>query len=200
MKKILLIILVLGVLGGATFAFVWYAKRGTLTAPQSLSIDDILSDDAANIQEEVVPPEIKKVDESNNIYIHKKYGFTFNYPSDMKTSNFREGDGESINFQGDNGDWFQIYITSWDEEGDITVERIRQDLPDISIKEPQKVILGPRQKEGVGPHALIFFSKDSGLGETREVWFVQNRNFYQITTYKRLDSMIGEVLSTLVFN
>ncbi len=72
--------------------------------------------------------------------------------------------------------------------------------PDIVINNAQNVILGPRKKVGVGPRALILFSKDSSLGDTREVWFVMNGNLYQITTYKRLDTMIGKILSTLVFN
>ncbi len=150
--------------------------------------------------EDVVAPEIKTVDVSTNTFIHKKYNFSFNYPSEFKTSNFNEGGGEQILFNSINGDWFQIYITPWDEEETITSERIKKDLPSMVINSPQNAILGPRQKDGVGPHALIFFSKDSSLGETREVWYVMNGSLYQITTYKRLDAMIGKVLSTLVFN
>lgn len=152
-----------------------------------------------NSIEEVVAPDIKKVNDSLNIYFHKKYNFTFEYPSTFKTSNFIEGDGEQIQFQSDKGDWFQIYVTSWDEGNIITPERIKKDLPNIIIKEPQQVILGPKQKEGIGPRALIFFSKDGSIGDTREIWFVHNGSLYQISTHKSFDIEIGKILSTLVF-
>lgn len=151
------------------------------------------------IQEKIIDPDIKKMSESLNTYFHKKYNFSFDYPSTFKTSNFIEGDGEQIQFQSDNGDWFQIYVTPWDEGDIITPERIKKDLPNIVIKEPQQVILGPKQKEGIGPRALIFFSKDVSIGDTREIWFVHNGSLYQISTYKSFDIEIGKILSTLVF-
>lgn len=196
MKKIVTFFVVV-VLGGIGFSFYRFSKNGKLVPPAQIVIED---DEEVIPLEPVVEPEIKRVDSTTNTFTHKKYNFSFNYPSNIKTSNFNEGDGEQILFQGDNNEWFQIYITPWDEEGDITAERIKQDLPDIVITSPQKAILGPKQKEGIGPHALIFYSKDSSLGDTREVWFVRNGNLYQITTYKKLDTMIGQILSSIVFN
>lgn len=198
MKKTILILIGLVVVGGVAFSFYKFSEKGNLVPPEQIVLNEN-GEEVASL-EPVVAPEIKKVDSTTNTFTHKKYNFSFNYPSSMKTSNFNEGDGEQILFQGDNKDWFQIYITPWDEEGDITAARIKQDLPDMVITSPQNAVLGPRQKEGVGPRALIFFSKDSSLGETREVWFVMNGNLYQITTYKKLDTMIGQVLSSIVFN
>lgn len=197
MKKMILIIVGVLVIGGVIFSFYKFSKNGKLSTVE-LGVTETV--DETEPIEEVVPPEIKKVDSSINTYVHKKYNFTFNFPSEYKTSNFNEGAGEQILFNASKGDWFQIYITPWDEGEIVTPERVKKDLPDIVIKEPQQVILGPTQKDGVGPHALIFFSKDSSLGETREIWFVENGSLYQITTYKRLDAVIGNVLSTLVFN
>lgn len=198
MKKIIILIIIIAI---AVFGLIKFSEER--------------NDELSFAVDEVVPGEIKKVDADTNTFIHKGYGFSLNFPSNMTASNFREGEGEQVLFQGDNGDWFQIYITPWDEGKTITPERIKQDLPDIVIKDPQTVIIGPRQKEGIGPNAIIFFSKDSNLGETREIWFVypdlsrassreQGRGvasfLYQITTYKRLDVMLGVVLSTLTFN
>lgn len=195
-KKTIFILTVFLVIGGVVYYSQFFKNESLKKVGENSTV----------VFQDVVPPEIKKVDDTTSTFIHKKHNFSFNYPSDLKVSNFREGEGEQILFQGENGDpagggasWFQIYITPWDEGEGITVDRIKQDLPDILIKEPQFVILGPRQKEGVGPKALIFFSQETGLGETREVWFVQEGNLYQITAYKKLDSMIGEILSTLVF-
>jgi hypothetical protein len=190
--KIIIILFVLIIVGG--FAYLKYPKN-TIQKTNEIPVQE---ESQAQI-DDIVPGEIKNVNESYNTFTHKKYGFSFEYPSNMSASNFAEGEGEQVVFQGDNKDWFQIYITPWDENGDITVNRIKKDLPDILISDPQTVILGPKQKEGIGPKALIFWSKDSGLGDTREVWFVYEGNLYQLTTYKRLDQMVGKVLSTLTF-
>jgi hypothetical protein len=198
MKKIIILIIVVAI---AVFVFVRFSGKENQN----------MRDTEKMVVGDVVPGEIREVDKDTNTFIHKGYGFSLNFPSDMTVSNFREGDGEQILFQSNKaspaGEWFQIYITPWDEAEDISVERIKQDLPDILIADPQRVVIGPRQKEGVGPVALIFFSYDSGLGDTREAWFVYpepNRGvasyLYQITTYKRLDTMIGIVLSTLSFD
>jgi hypothetical protein len=195
MKKILILI-------GVVVITVWLF--GFKKAGQDVSTDNDGGETSVNATDEVVdvvPGEIQKVDENNNTFVHRQYGFSLVYPASMTASNFREGDGEMILFQDSkNGDWFQIYITPWDEEADVSVERIKQDMPDLLIDSPQTVLLGPKQKEGIGPRALIFWSRDSGLGDTREVWFVQNGNLYHITTSKKLDTMLGKVLSTVVFN
>src|SRR3989344_2176559 len=195
MKKILKLVLIIVILATVGFAIFKFYEKEEQNAENTVVGD-------------VVQGEIERVDADTNTFVHKGYGFSLNFPSNMTASNFREGEGEMVNFQSsENGDWFQIYISSWNEEEGISAERIRQDIPDIVITTPQQVVIGPGQREGVGPVALIFFSQDSGLGDTREIWFVYHEQgrgvasfLYQITTYKRLDSMIGEVLSTLDFN
>lgn len=196
MKKIIIFLVLAGLAGGVFF----------FLKPNPMSLTTLNNTESSNdtepeaISNDVIPGEIKKVDSETNMFVHKGYGFSVEFPKGMTATNFIEGDGEQILFQDDSKKmWFQMYVTPWDETDDISVARIRKDLPNIVIKEPQTVIIGPKQKEGIGPKALIFFSTDSGLGETREVWFVQDGNLYQITTYKRLDAVIGQILSTLAF-
>ncbi len=193
MKKIIYIFLILLLLTAVFFAF---KNKNTGQINFENNIDPFFENSNSM---EVLDPDIKKVNDTFNTYFHKKYSFSFDYLSIYKTSNFIEGDGEQIHFQADNGDWFQIYVTPWDEGSIITPERIRKDLPNIVIKEPQQVVLGPKQKDGVGPQALIFLSKDGTSIETREIWFVERGYLFQITTFKRLDPVIGNILSTLVF-
>jgi hypothetical protein len=193
-NKIWLITIIITILLAILF-FIKFDNKSKINS--DLAVTGI--DQEQNSLEEVVDPEIKKVNDSLNTYFHKKYNFTFEYPSTFKTSNFIEGSGEQIQFQGNSGDWFQIYVTPWDEGSTVTPERIKKDLPNIVIKEPQQVVLGPKQKEGVGPRALIFFSKDGSIGDTREIWFVENSYLFQITTQKRLDTVVGGILATLVF-
>jgi hypothetical protein len=148
----------------------------------------------------VAEVEVKQVDQNRNRFYHPEHRFSLVYLSDMKVTNFFEGFGEQILFQDESGDrWFQIYITSWDEGNNLSVDRILQDLPDLVIDEPQTAILGPKREAGVGINVLIFFGYEEGIGDTREVWFVRGGNLYQITTYKRLDSMLVQILSTLEF-
>jgi len=205
MKKILTILIGLVVLGAVVFGAMKYGKKAGVVSDMATTTSGVMedgssTDEATEPIPEVVPGVVEKVNATTNTFTHKGYGFTLNYPSGMTTSNFREGSGEQIVFQNTkNGDWFQVYVTPWDETGDITATRIKQDLPDLLISSPQKAIIGPQQKQGIGPHALIFLSNEKGLGDTREVWFVANGNLYQVTTYKRLDAMLGQVLSTLTF-
>jgi len=153
----------------------------------------------SRINVNVTETEVEKISEETNSFYHPLYGFSLNFSSDMKNSNFVEGEGEQILFQDDTGKWFQIYITPWDEGDNLSVSRIKEDLPNLPIENPQEVILGHEQKDGVGPRALIFWSRQDGLGETREVWFVQQGFLYQITTFKRLDTFLAETLATLTF-
>ena len=188
-KKIIIGIIIIAL---AVFAFIKFFGKESQNTQNTQETGVVVVND-------VVPGEVKKLDEENNTFIHKGYGFSLNFPINMTASNFKEGDGEQIIFQGDNGDWFQMYVSPWDEDEDISVARIKQDLPELVISNPQRVVLGPKQAEGIGPNALIFYSQDSGLGETREIWFIYESNLYQVTTYKRLDAMVGKILSTLEF-
>jgi len=198
MKKILVILIIIIVIVALFFVF----KKDEAPENDKLGIaDNNLAGGGSVIISEVVETKIEKLDENSNTFYHPQYRFSMIYPSDMNNTNFVEGGGEQILFQDSAGDkWFQFYITPWDEGDNLSVERIKQDLPDLVMKNTQSVILGPEQESGVGPRAVIFFGQEDGLGETREVWFVKNGRLYQITTYKRLDLFLAEILSTLTFN
>jgi len=88
---------------------------------------------------------------------------------------------------------FQIFISPFDEPGPLTKERVKQDLPDLIINNPEQRVLKN------GAVALVFFSEESSIGETREIWFVHNGYLYQISTYKELDSLVAKIISTWRF-
>ncbi len=93
---------------------------------------------------------------------------------------------------------FQIHIQPIDEDISVlTLDRIRQDLPDILIENPQEVILGEGDTAGKG---VAFMSNDPSFnGRSREVWFVYNKHLYQIRTYAEYDPLVQAVLSSWVF-
>ncbi len=131
-------------------------------------------------------------------YSHPTLNFTFDYPSSFSASSFTTEDGmENIVVQEiTTGKGFQVSISPIDEDiPALTVERIRKDLPNLLIESPQDVILGDAGK------GVAFISNDSAFdGRSREVWFVLNRNLYQIRTYIKYDEVLKAVLSSWKFD
>ncbi|MBI2039286.1 MAG: hypothetical protein HYT22_03340 [Candidatus Niyogibacteria bacterium] len=134
-------------------------------------------------------------------YTHPEIGFSLEYPRELEARRFSEGDDtETIVFQRPEDEdrareertGFQIFIAPFDDEGTmITPERILRDLPDFDIEQAQEAILSD------GTRALIFWTDDSTVGRTREVWFTGTGvRLYQITTYAHLDSWLAKILST----
>ena len=114
--------------------------------------------------------------------------FSFKYEEGMKaTSSLVEG-GEMITVEKDADHGFQVFILPFDEEGPITEERIREDLPDIEIREPKYV-------EMDGNKSLAFYSSGD-LGETFEVWAVHDGKLYQIMARKNQERWTRGILGT----
>ena len=131
-------------------------------------------------------------------YIDPAYVFSFEFPSSFKQSAYEDDAGDIRVFEnvktGGGDSSFQIFIMPFDEEGPITAERIKKDVPQIIIHEPQEAIIG---KDKI--MALIFKGEDSTLGETREVWFSYGEHLYQITAPIAFDSQLVEIMETWKF-
>ncbi|MEK7180033.1 MAG: hypothetical protein AAB706_01000 [Patescibacteria group bacterium] len=121
-------------------------------------------------------------------------GFSFRYPKSFHTSTFSEGEGEIILVQTPSAEvGFQIFVAPFDEEGSaLTAERIKKDIPDIFIQDPQPVTV-------TGGGKGITFISDSDNIKTREVWFVTKGYLYQITTNLNSESLLVDVLKTFTF-
>jgi len=131
----------------------------------------------------------------NNLYIDSQYGFLFQYPKGFTVTKFSETeDSNTILIQKkETNQGFQIFISSFDEPGPLTKERILKDLPDLVIKNPEQRVLKN------GAVALIFFSEESSIGETREIWFINNGFLYQVSTRKELDNLTAQMFKTWEF-
>jgi len=131
----------------------------------------------------------------NSVYTDSQYKFSFEYPKDFTVTKFKEGEeGDTILVQKKGSkDGFQIFISPFDEPGPLTEERVKQDLPDLKMENPEQRVL----KNNVP--ALIFFSEETSLGKTREIWFVYSDYLYQVSTYKELDSLVAAIISTWKF-
>jgi len=185
-KKLLIIIAIIIVLGGAIF-FIASNKKTPQQTPGGAENEIPGQEKTFNI----APSD----NAENSIYTDSQYKFSFEYPKDFTATKFQEGeDGDSILVQKQGSkDGFQIFIAPFDEPGPLTKERVLEDLPDLIIKNSEQRVLKN------GEPALIFFSEEPSLGETREIWFVFNGFLYQISTYKELDSLVAKILETWKF-
>ena len=166
-------------------------------------------------QEQTYTVTASKEDDKNNLYTDSQYGFSFQYPKDFTATKFSDQEDTSTilvqyqqvstNIANDSSQvsedtdkypknsGFQIFISWFDEPGPITKERVLQDLPDLTIKNAEQRVL----KNGVP--ALIFFSEEPSLGETREIWFINNGYLYQVTATKEIDSLVAQIVGTWKF-
>ena len=140
-------------------------------------------------------------------FTHPLYGFSVEYPEELDITTFDEGEGgETIIFQSREDEsveleekvGFQIFVSPFEEDSVLTLERIREDLPFAIIEEPVEVIIG--KKTGIDIQALVFWSEDPAIGRTREVWFVHDNYLYEVTSFAHLDTLLAGILSTWNFN
>jgi len=185
-KKLLIIIAIIIVLGGAIF-YIVFNKNSLQQTPGETENEIPGQEKTFNI----TPSD----NAENSIYTDSQYKFSFEYPKDFTVTKFQEGeDGDTILVQEkESKKSFQVFIAFFDEPGPLTKERVLEDLPDLIIKNPEQRILKN------GEPALIFFSEEPSLGETREIWFVHNGYLYQISTYTTLDSLVAKILETWKF-
>ncbi|MDP3954319.1 MAG: hypothetical protein Q8Q06_02790 [bacterium] len=126
-------------------------------------------------------------------YSDPELGFSFDYPDSFNVGSYDEDAGKVIILQNNNVG-FQLYITPFDEADTvITPERLKQDIPDLSIEEPIQIAID----KAIG---LVFLSDSESLGKTREIWWVHQSHLYQITTYTEFDNAMVEILKSWVFN
>ena len=187
-KTIIIILIAVIVIVAGIFIFLNNKK-----SPQPIGEDKTGNEIIGNEPTFTITP--SEENSENNVYIDSQYNFSFQYPKDFTATKFKEGeDGDTILIQqkdGKNG--FQIFIASFDEPGPLTKERILQDLPEMKITEAENRVL----KNGIP--ALIFFSEETSLGKTREIWFIQNGYLYQVSTTAALDSLVAQIVATWKF-
>ncbi|MDP2933124.1 MAG: hypothetical protein Q8N81_03245 [bacterium] len=121
-------------------------------------------------------------------YCNPTYYFCFRYPKTFKIGYLpQDGNGETVLVHKDNG--FQVHVEPFDENAVLTPERIKKDLPDMAVDNPEYIDIN-------GTVALKFEGKN-GFGEkTREVWFVHLPAVYQLTASPEYDSLLTQIFKT----
>lgn len=132
-------------------------------------------------------------------YSDPTYNFSFKYPEGFTVTvvpSAEEGQGETVLIESsDNKVGVQIIISPYGSDADITAEMIARDIPELKISDAQPVEIGPSRK------GLAFMSDNPAFsGKSREVWFVFNKNLYQISAYAENDEFLKKMFSTWQFN
>lgn len=119
-------------------------------------------------------------------------GFSLYYPDDLFIREYGKGNTSTLTFEDVKGErGFQIFVVPYDAET-VSAERFKMDLPSGVMKEAQEIIID-------GARGSAFFSEDALVGETREVWFIQNGFLYEVTARKELDAWLAEIMQTWRF-
>lgn len=188
-KGVMIAAVALLLFGGVGVGVFFFAGKGDTDAQAAAA------GTAAAAEEDVVStiPETRQATEGWRGYENKAFRFGLLYPQELSVREYKEADGAmSATFENPStGEGFQIYITPYNET-QITPERFRLDVSSGVMKEPVDVII-------VGVRGTMFWSKNSIMGETREVWFINNGFLYEIVTYKDLDAWLGTIMQSWKF-
>jgi hypothetical protein len=176
MKKFLIIIIILIIVGAAVFGL--SAKKGEKPA-------DVGDADGA---EKIAALSLTER------YTSDAYHFSFNRATSTTVEEIPLEEGQTfVAHDTTAGVEFQIHVSSFDSaEKNITKERLLADIPDLSIIEEQPVLIGE------GGSGLAFFSEESSL-RYRQVWFAHGDFLYQITAPEKSDAFLQNTLNTWQF-
>lgn len=135
----------------------------------------------------------REVPEGWKEYTSSRYRFSLFYPQGLAVQSFNEGGGaQTVTFQNTTTvEGFQIFIVPYTEP-QVTDERFKQDVPSGVRKELTNITID-------GATGAAFYSTNTLLGETREVWFVHGGYLYEVTTLKPLGSWLDDILGTWRF-
>lgn len=141
----------------------------------------------------LTPKKERKLSSDQSEYRSTKYKFSLFYPKNLSVQEFDEGRGAStIVFQNpEAGLGFQIFITPFSGK-QITEEKFRQDVPSGVRNELRNISVD-------GANGASFYSTNTFLGETAEVWFIKNGFLYEITAPKSLVSWLSTIIETWLF-
>jgi hypothetical protein len=131
--------------------------------------------------------------EGQHEYYNEHYHFALFYPSNLTVSNFDEGGGAmSLSFQNvEAGQGFQIFVVPYNAS-QVTPAQFKKD-------EPSGVRQGAHDVMIDGATAASFYSTDTALGETAEIWFIHGGYLFEVTTLKPLAAWLSEIMSTWQF-
>jgi len=126
-------------------------------------------------------------------YRSVQYHFSLFYPQELTVDEHQEDGGAmTITFQNvEKGEGFQIFVMPY-SESQVSEERFKQDEPS-GVRESLTNITVD------GAIGAAFYSTNTALGATREVWFIHDGFLYELTTLKPLDSWLDSIIQSWKF-
>jgi hypothetical protein len=141
---------------------------------------------------------VKNVGFSNKEYKHSILGFSFEYTKEYSISsfgNYFDSNGETILLQDkENTKGLQILITPFDENIDLTINRIKKDLPKLSVLDGNEQYIG----NGSIKVQVVIFKSNNNLttGKSIEAWFVYRGNLYQVSSLESSSELFDDIIKT----
>jgi len=126
-------------------------------------------------------------------YRSARYHFSLFYPQELTVEEHSEGGGAAtITFQNiEKAEGFQLFIVPYSEP-QVSAERFKRDIPSGVRNNLTNITVD-------GATGAAFYSTNTELGDTREVWFVHGGFLYEVTTLKPLDAWLGAIIQTWKF-
>ena len=126
-------------------------------------------------------------------YRNEFYRFQLFYPEDMRVTLFKEkGSAATIVFDmADQSRSFQVFVKPFGGT-EITQTVMLRD-------EPSGVFDQLGETQIANTRAITFFGKNVSMGDTKEIWFIQQGFLYEVTTYKQLDQWLAQIMTSWVF-
>ena len=127
-------------------------------------------------------------------YTDTDYGFSFSYPEGYTASAFSDLEGTKTILLGSEASksGAQVFISLFDEDIVLTVERIKEEMPELVVLEPQNISVD-------GATGVVFRSTNALDTESRELWFIYTGNLYQIsipTTIQTRPELFDAIIKT----
>lgn len=136
-------------------------------------------------------------------YHNDSFKFSLKTPGEFAIKESVQEGGVMVTIEDTAGNGIQILVSPFDEPLKVlTSERIRQDVPELTINDVQTLDIGEEYK------GVAFRSDNPEFdGASREVWFlfpkciegVCENQLYQISTYERLDPLLKAIFATWDF-
>jgi hypothetical protein len=124
-------------------------------------------------------------------YSNETYGFSLPVPNDIKQTDLDDDNGETTLLQSPDYE-MQIKISAFDEDISLNLARIKKDIPDMQLENPQEI--------KTDSTASVTFISGEGNQKNREIWFVHGGYLYQILSPAVHDSITEEMMAKWKWN